>query len=99
MEIYSADYHAFYQKMNQLTDHFAQLSELVAELSENTACLDIFWDGDANSAFVAAVGEDLVMADGLLIRIRDSIRLLRRVFGIYMDNEKEVKRMMEDNIR
>lgn len=92
----SVDYVSLREKMQRLSQLVVRLDAEVAKIADLTANLDIFWDGDANSVFVAAIAEDLIDTEVIMMRIRKTVKLIGNAMDIYMENEKEVKRMIEE---
>ena len=82
------------EKIRRLNELYFALSKEVDDLAESAAALDIFWDGDANTAFMQKTGDDLIRAAALLIRIRNSIRVLREAVLIEAEAEIQVRGMM-----
>ncbi|MCR5831961.1 MAG: hypothetical protein K6G67_07480 [Lachnospiraceae bacterium] len=94
--------------MNDLSIEFCPLGEKIKELFklyialckeiENTAesvqKLDIFWDGDANYAYITRIQKDMLAAGKLLMSIRETIMLASKAYGLYNENEKRIKRMI-----
>ena len=90
------DYTSLRDKLDRLCLIVTAINEEIAGIAEYTADLDIFWDGDANSAFIAGIGEDLLDIDAIMMRIRGTVRAAVKVLDIYQKNEKEIKRMIGD---
>ncbi|MCR5590312.1 MAG: hypothetical protein K6F73_02150 [Lachnospiraceae bacterium] len=94
----SIDYAMMSEKLVKLMEDYARLHEEISKIAEYTACLDIFWDGDANSAFMSLIGDDMVRAGILTARIGEAAKALRKAFDIYVQNEKEVLKMIGERI-
>ena len=82
------------EKIRCLFELYFALSKEVDDLADFAADLDIFWDGDANVAFMQKTGDDLVWAAALLIRIRNNIRTLCEAVLIEAEAEMQVRGMM-----
>ena len=93
------DYPILSQKIMRLYELYILLAEEVDSLSERISNMDIFWDGDANTAFMRHIGDDLIWIAAFLIRIRDLITLLYKVMDIYAAGEKEVLNMIEEHLK
>ncbi len=72
------------------------MAEEVEKMTEYAANMDIFWDGDANAAFMQKILDDLARAAVFLIKVRDTIGLARSAFDIYTDAEKDVRAMLQE---
>ena len=76
--------------IEELSALYEKLNAEVAEIGKYTADLDIFWDGDANDAYNAKLGEDMLVMAKTVMSIRNTVRTADAVFELYMDNEKNV---------
>lgn len=86
----SADYAAFRKMTEDLAKLYEKLSCEVANIGRYTADLDIFWDGAVNDAYNSKLGRDIVTMGAIVMKIREAIISADAVFGLYMDNEKNV---------
>lgn len=73
---------------------YERLRQEITDIGSITKDLDIFWDGDANSAYNVKVAGDLIEMGAVVMKIRDTIRCADRIFDLYMANEKEVAGMI-----
>lgn len=96
MDSLGVDYVSLAEKIERLSGLMRQLSEEIGRIADISADLDIFWDGDANTAFIAGIGEDVTAIGIVMMRIRQTVNAVGKVFDIYMQNEKEVRRMIGD---
>ena len=96
MDDLRVDYALLRDRLDRLMDIAAMINEEIERISEYTGGLDIFWDGDANSAYICKIGEDLMEADMIMMHVRNTVNTAVNVFELYQDNEKEVKRMIGD---
>ncbi len=94
MSSFRVEYPVLRERIKELIQQYELLRKEIQELAGYTADMDIFWDGDVNSAYVAKIGEDLMWAAVLLVRIRDTIRLAQRAFDIYTEGERHVAMMI-----
>ncbi len=92
------DYIKVRVKIKRLSDLYAELAKEINRIAELSADLDIFWDGDANAAFVLAIEEDMVRTAVLLTGIRDVIRCARKAFDDYQASEKQVRMILDSYI-
>ncbi len=92
------DYIKVRAKIKRLSDLYAELAKEINRIAESSADLDIFWDGDANAAFVLGIEEDMVRTAVLLTGIRDAIRCARTVFDDYQVNERQVRMILDSYI-
>ena len=91
------DYPALAEKIDRLQETFIKADEQICLCAAAAEELDIFWDGDANAAFISRIGDDLADAAAVLIRIRDVIGKAGKAFDHYMKNENDVKRMIGES--
>ena len=88
------DYVSFRNGTRQLSELFMKLGKEVEAIAGYTAELDIFWDGEANKAYIGRVGQNLFAIAEITVKIRDTIRILGLVLDIYMENEKRIQRLI-----
>ena len=84
------------ENITRLFELYLKLSDETAGLAGYAANLDIFWDGDANSAYVQTIGEDLVKMGVIVMNIKKTAGCTRRALNIYMRYEAEVSRIIRD---
>ena len=97
MDNLNVDYAKLDAALGRLSELAAALGEEIGRIAEYTANLDIFWDGDANSAYIGKTGEDLLEIDVIMMRIRNTVSAAVKVFDLYQKNEKEIKKMIGDH--
>ena len=90
------DYAVLSEKLDRLSGITVSISEEIGKIAQRVAQLDIFWDGDANSAYITKIGEDLLDADVIVMNIRNTVRAAVKTMDLYQKNEKEIKRMIGD---
>jgi len=90
METFSADYNAFYRHVRELSNKCIGLEKNISEITDATENLDIFWDGDANNAFILAINEDLAIIGAILLKIRKCIVILNTAYREYQETEKVI---------
>ena len=90
------DYPRLSEKIIRLYELYMHLADETERLSDHIADMDIFWDGDANTAFMRHIGDDLIWIAAFMIRIRDLITLLYKAVEVYAAGEKEVQNMIEE---
>lgn len=73
---------------------YSKLTEEMGRLNDCSKDLDIFWDGEANTAFISALGRDIADAMIIIMKLRETCRLVTQALEIYLSNEKEVQRMI-----
>ena len=73
---------------------YSKLTEKIGRLTDHSKDLDIFWDGDANTAFMAALGSDIANALVILVKLRMTLKLVADALEIYSSNEREVQRII-----
>ena len=91
-----ADYALFREKILALSDMLIRLDREIGQIACYTEDLDIFWDGDANTAYISETGEDLVRMEAVVLCIRETVASARKAFDLYMRNEREVKKVLSD---
>lgn len=96
MEILNVDYIKLDASLDRLSQLSLSLSQEIGRIAEYTTNLDIFWDGDANSAYIAKIGEDLIEIDTIMMRIRSVVKTAVKALDLYQKNEKEIKKMIGD---
>ena len=96
MKCINVDYVSFKDKSDKLLDLLSKLCAEMEKIAEFTQTLDIFWDGDANSAYVQTIGEDLVKMGVIVMNIKKTAGCTRRALNIYMRYEAEVSRIIRD---
>ena len=94
--ILGIDYVQMADAMERLSGKYVKLHEEVAGIAGFAQNLDIFWDGDANSAFMEKISEDMVEIGVLTSKIGENIRMLKKVFAIYSANEAQIMMMIGD---
>ncbi|MBR4574118.1 MAG: hypothetical protein IKO16_04345 [Lachnospiraceae bacterium] len=94
MSILTVDYVSFRNSTGQIMDLFLKIGDEVDHIVDYTKELDIFWDGEANSAYIGRVGSDITAIAEIAVKIRDTIRLLGMILDIYMENEREVQKLL-----
>lgn len=94
MERIEIDYRQLCDRSVRLSELNLKLNEEIGKIAEYTKNTDIFWDGDADEAFMAAVIHDITDMGLLLGRIDDSVKAMRKTVELYINNENEVQRMI-----
>ena len=94
MDRLNVEYTRLSADLERLSDKTFRLNEEISRIAEYTADLDIFWDGDANSAFIQRIGEDLLDMDVIAIRVRNAVKSAFSALDLYQRNEKEIIRMI-----
>ena len=84
------------ENITRLFELYLKLSDETAGLAGYAANLDIFWDGEANTAYMRSVSDDLIWAAALLVRIRDRLKALREAFDIMSEAERQVRNMINE---
>lgn len=92
----NVDYMILRKKIKQLSELYMKLNDEVGKIAEYTGNLDIFWDGDANNAYITKTGEDLACISALMMRIRGVIKAADGVFGLYMSNEQKIRTIISE---
>ena len=90
------DYALLREGIRSLSELCCRLSTEVERIAGYTENMDIFWDGDANSAYMSAVSADLVEMGAVLLRIRRTVKAADNAFAAYMENEKKVSAVIAD---
>ena len=88
------EYGMLRERINKLFELHAGLCDIFEKTAGDAERLDIFWDGDANFAYVSRIEKDLLAAEKVLLSVGNTIRLAARAFEIYNENEKRVKQMI-----
>lgn len=96
MGILEIDYRLLRDKTVLLSELYIRLNEEIGTIAEYTANTDIFWNGDVNEAYMAVVAKDLTDIGLFLGRIRKTLEILRNVLDMYIQNEREVQRLIGD---
>jgi len=96
MDLLDLNLTVFGEKVKELTGIYSKISICISNLDEYVENLDIFWDGDANSAYITRVSRDLTEAAAITIRLRSAIKCIKTAVELYAANEKEVNRIMEE---
>ncbi len=94
MDCLSIEYAAFCERSQKLSQLFLKLVSEIESIAGFTDSMDIFWDGSANTAYVARIGEDLVAMEAVMIRIRKTVQTTQKALNIYLQAEKEVRIMI-----
>ena len=84
------------EKISGLFELYLELSEETGRLADHVADLDIFWDGEANTAYMQKIADDLIWVAALLVRIRERIRALRDAFEVMSEAEGQVRNMITE---
>ena len=88
------DYTLLRNRLDRLSELVAATGEEIGKIAEYTANLDIFWDGDANSAYILRISEDLIDIDVIMMRIRETVHAAVSAFDMYQENERRISRMI-----
>lgn len=96
MTCINVDYVSFKDKTAELTDLLIRLGNEMERIAEITQNMDIFWDGDANAAYVQKISEDLVKMGIIVMHIKETAGITRRALAVYMRSEAEVSRIIRD---
>ncbi|MCR5672768.1 MAG: hypothetical protein K6F87_03515 [Lachnospiraceae bacterium] len=96
MDSFGADYVTLAEKFTKLFELSVRLCGQTGVIADFAADLDIFWDGDANAAFISGIGDDLTKMGVIILKVRETVAKAVKVFELYMQNETEVKRMIGD---
>lgn len=96
MGILEVDYRLLRDKTAQLGGLYIRLNEEIGKIAGYTANTDIFWNGEANEAYMAAAVKDLTDIGLFLGRIGETVALLRKTLDIYVQNERKVQRLIGD---
>ena len=99
MTILKVEYDALSDGIEKLYALFSDLNREMSRISEYSANLDIFWDGAANEAFMARLGEDLITMEIIVLNLRETIRAAGKALKIYSQNESDIQRLTADHIR
>ncbi len=99
MTILKVEYDTLSDGIEKLYALFKELNIEIARISEYSAGLDIFWDGAANEAFMADLGDDLITMEIIVLGLRETIRAAGRALKIYVRNEADIQRLTADYIR
>ena len=94
MECLSVEYVSLNGKLKELFGLYMKLSEEIENIAQITEEMDIFWDGGANTAYVSRIGEDLVTMEGVMIRIRKTLKTVQSAHAIYLQAERAVQSMI-----
>ena len=96
MDNLGVDYVLLAEKIERLFGLSTKLCDEIGIVAGNAEDLDIFWDGDANSTFIAGFCDDVTEMGIIMMRIKQTVSTAGKVFDIYMKNEREIKRMIGD---
>ena len=94
MQTFLADYKAIHGGINDLLDKCRQAEVIIYDLAEGVSDLDIFWSGEAGDVYITRVNSDLIMANALISKVIESVRLLNKALGEYQENEKVISRVI-----
>ena len=98
MGILEIDYRHLRDKTVLLSAAFMQLNEEIGKIAGYAENTDIFWNGEANEAYMETVVRDLTDMGLYLGRIKDTLAILRNTLEIYIQNEREVQRLIGEYI-
>ena len=90
------DYHELGKRIKDLAHTYSKIASEVAKLAEYTENLDIFWDGDANTAYINRISEDLTEAGIITAGVRNLVNSAKEALNIYLDHEKQIERIKEE---
>ncbi len=94
MEVLTANFVVMSRNAKQLAELVHQLKVCVLHLSDIARELDIFWDGDANKEFNKAVGDDLMVVQGVILKVEVSVQRLQTAISEYQKTENIVNQMI-----
>lgn len=98
MGIIEIDYVQLREKCARLTELNLRLGEEVGEIAGYAKNADIFWDGDANNAYMKSIVGDIADMGLYLKKIGLTVGVLRKTLEMYIKNEREVQRLIGDRI-
>ncbi len=90
----AVDYHKLLDEVGRLGELYLRIYDEISALTDIALSLDIFWDGDANAAFMGSCGADLAEIGVVVKHAGETIRKCDRALEMYLQNEKEVKLMI-----
>ena len=96
MTILSVEYDKLSSKLVRLSEICTALNEETGRIARYYADLDIFWDGDANTAYSARIADDLVRMGIVMLKLRQTVKAACSVMEIYMKTERKIKRLSDD---
>ena len=85
------EYSPLRERINKLSELYSKLCGEIEKTAGYVEKLDIFWDGDANYAYITRIQKDMLEAGVLLMTIGDTVRLAEKVFEKYDENERTVQ--------
>ena len=85
------EYRPLRDKINELSQLYSKLCREIEKTAGYTEKLDIFWEGDANYAYITRIQKDMLEAGVLLKTIGETVRLAAKVFEKYDENERTVQ--------
>ncbi len=88
------DLYRLRQNIRRLDELYAAACAEIEALADFAASADIFWDGEANTAFMMVLGEDLAAISAFMVRIRRAVSACNRAFSLYTQCEREVGNMI-----
>ena len=94
MDVFLADYVAMNKQLVKLVDISADVENKLNDLEETVMDLDIFWDGEANAAFMLNVKLDFFKMQVLLKSINKSAACLMLAIGKYQQTEAKVEEII-----
>lgn len=83
MEPVKADYIAMLESAEGIWRLTVKLEEEISKLKAVLNDIDIFWQGEANSAFHLALNEDFLIMEALCLKFKYSANLIRRAVEEY----------------
>lgn len=94
MGILEIDYRLLRDKTVLLSELYMRLNDEIGKIAAYTENTDIFWNGEASEAYLAAAVKDITDIGLFLGRIEKTLGILRNMLEIYMKNERDVQRLI-----
>ncbi len=97
MDHLEVEYASLNAKIKELAAIYSGITAEVADLAGYVENLDIFWDGEANAAYINRISADLTEIGVMMLSVRNVVKTARLALDLYISNEKAVKIKTEED--
>ena len=92
----AVDYHLLGIKTKELANIVSAIASAVADLGRYAGNMDIFWDGDANAAYIDRINRDLTEIGIIVAGAANLVNCAKGALELYIANEREMELVKEE---
>lgn len=94
MSVLAVNYKSLCSEVESVSQKCIAFEAELRKLGEQVENLDIFWDGTTNEEFMGRLSEDILYMEGLVLTIRDCIRLVYECISQYQETEGVIRQII-----